>query len=154
MTRKFCTRWEFLPPPIAEGQGFARARGRVKYPPKVLFHSRVPTIPGNTINRLALGGQTPSRFGARDVSFHVLGLQAWNPKMSEQIRVNVKPFKLKRASKSCPWVAASCIGTYVHACCPCWCWQEQIRCLFACWRSMAAESELCMNCFQDSIGFV
>ena len=74
MTRKFCTRWEFLPPPIALGQGFARARGRVKYPTKVLFHSRVPTIPGNTINRLALGGQTPSRFGARDVSFHVLGL--------------------------------------------------------------------------------
>ena len=27
MTRKFCTRWEFLPPPIAEKQGFARAAG-------------------------------------------------------------------------------------------------------------------------------
>jgi hypothetical protein len=80
MTRKFCAGREFLPPPIAEGQeGFARALRRSQIPAKrsVPFSCVSPQFPAAPFNRLvALGGQTPSRFGARDVSFHVLGLQA------------------------------------------------------------------------------
>jgi hypothetical protein len=46
----------------------------VKYSPETLFHSRVARIPGNTINPLALGEQTPSRFGTPLVSIRGLGL--------------------------------------------------------------------------------
>lgn len=91
----------FLPAPIAGGQGF-RACARVKYPPKVLFHPRVPTIPGSTINLLALGGRTPSRFGARHVSFHVR--IAMEPKIviADSGQRQTLQTQAKRASKILP----------------------------------------------------
>jgi hypothetical protein len=93
----------FLPAPIAGagGQGF-RACARVKYPPKVLFHPRVPTIPGSTINRLALGGQTPSRFGARHVSFHACPRHGTQNVIADSGQRQTLQTQAKRASKILP----------------------------------------------------
>lgn len=151
MTRKFCTRWEFLPPPIAEGQGFARAREsntRQKFCSILVS----PQFPATPLIALLWEGK-----------LHLDLERAMSPSMPSIAGPGTKNVRADSGQRQTLQTQASFQILFLGCC---FLFLEHMSmhvarvdksgyctCLFACWRSMAESELLCLNCFQDSFGF-